>query len=205
MYQTFAPNNGSLGFVLADGDHALSRHEPTVSHALTIARGYPAPPRSVSNATGVQALAGALVVLTVCLPNSTHASPRNVEVVRANAPIVAAWSPLRRQARMEMESYFGLSDGWDGNDSVGIPRQTIGDALAFLARLPSSVSEPSAGATEDGQAEWYWKSERGLATVSFRNGRMSYYARTHEQLVRGSETSNSMTLPQDLIDALKNI
>lgn len=109
------------------------------------------------------------------------------------------------EAYSEMESYRGLPGGWDGEDSVGPSSETIDAAEAFLRNLPEQVSAPEAGATGDGYAEWYWRTPNGVATVSIKDRKISYYARSSGDSHKDSFWFDGHSLPQRLVHLLQDI
>lgn len=99
----------------------------------------------------------------------------------------------------EMRSYLSLVDGWDGPGSISPSKLTINIALSFLGALPKLASPPEAGATADGYAEWYWRSNVGVATVSFKGSRMAYYARAGAgHPVQDTVVFDGISIPADL-------
>lgn len=201
---TSAPIENSF-LVMDFGNVTSDNYTARATHTLSTPANDQTSPRLPARTVGRNMIAGTLAALTSFLPSQTNASPHNVEVVAASAPAVLSWSNRWKGARVEMETYFGLPVGWDGPETFGPSQETLGHAMAFLAKLPLDLAEPQAGATGEGRAEWYWKSGNGLATVSFLDGRMSYYARVDGAVVRGSEVAKSLTIPQGLIDLLRVI
>lgn len=113
--------------------------------------------------------------------------------------------PHQADAYAEMAGYKNLEEGWDGVDSVAPLESTIQTALNFLAALPASVAPTEPGATADGCAEWYWRSEHGLATVSFFNKKMVYYARNADTSTSGTIDFNGLSIPSDLAMVLESL
>jgi hypothetical protein len=103
------------------------------------------------------------------------------------------------EACLEMLSYASLEAGWDGENSVGPEPSSISSAVQFLLALPGEVASPEPGVTKDGDAEWYWKSGSGAATVSFRGNRVAYFARSDDQAVQGSVRFDGRSIPCGLL------
>lgn len=78
----------------------------------------------------------------------------------------------------ELLSYLDLSEGWDGFESVPVPRDAVLDALSFLDLRPGDIALPYPQIAPDGEVGFYWRSEDVFAEVGFYgDGEFSYYAK----------------------------
>lgn len=78
----------------------------------------------------------------------------------------------------ELLSYLDLSEGWDGFESVPVPRDAVLDALSFLDLRPGDVALPYPQIAPDGEVGFYWRTEDVFAEIGFYgDGEFSYYAK----------------------------
>ncbi|PYF06739.1 hypothetical protein C8J30_12421 [Rhodobacter viridis] len=149
--------------------------------------------------------AAAASLVTLCsLPSPTMAAlnPRD------SAHIMSSYlfAPQRfSDACKEMSSFYELEDGWDGIGSLAPTRSTIGSALAFLAALPGTLPAPEAGATADGDAEWYWRTPKGSGTVSFIESRMTYFFRNGPIKTKDAVEFDMRSIPSELLSAIASL
>lgn len=106
-------------------------------------------------------------------------------------------------AKAEMHSYEALTDGWDGQGSIAPDPSSIDTALEFIDALPFDIFPPEAGATPDGDVEWYWKTKNGVATVSISGRKISYYVRTRSGHVQGTQALVGQSVPHKLLSSLR--
>lgn len=148
---------------------------------------------------------GTVVALTATLNSPTMYAGGHHEVLQFESAQDLNFPLHQRAAVAEMQSYRGLPAGWDGPGSVGPSDETIDAALVFLSSLSPATKRPEAGATSEGSAEWYWRSQHGRAAVSFRNNRMTFYVRVGDKVESGSVRVNSLAWPAELLRMLQTI
>ena len=169
--------------------------------------GYNRPISEFSKLTGgvARTVVGTVVAVTASLHSPTINVGGHHEVLQIEAAPDLKVPYHQEGAAKEMQSYRGLPDGWDGPGSLAPSDRTIDTALVFLASLPLETHRPEAGATYEGSAEWYWRSSKGRAAVSFRDNLMTYYVRVGDRVESGSTKISSLSWPADLLKSLQLI
>ena len=164
----------------------------TISPQTIIARGTGV----ARTAVAAVSLIGIFSGLSPYLSEGTLSGAASLMALHSNPMLINQHFAL---AYEEMRSYLALVDGWDGPGSVSPSKLTITFALSFLGTLPKLASPPEAGVTADGYAEWYWRSNSGVATVSFKGSRMAYYARAAtDHPVQGTIVFDGKSIPAEL-------
>jgi hypothetical protein len=78
----------------------------------------------------------------------------------------------------ELLDYLNLPNGWDGYEGVPPKRQTIGDAIRFVKKLPKSIPLPKPMLGGSGVVGLYWDKQDIYADVCFAgDGTFWYYAK----------------------------
>lgn len=147
------------------------------------------------------------VVLTA---TSAHAVT-NVDYSTAtkNPTSAIEWQQVSiiEEAIAEMEAYGRLSDGWDGPWSLAPTPVVIRSAVAFLKGLAGvQMVEPEAIVSEDGTAGWSWRTDKGVASITFYpDGQYGYFARCDDstaKIAKGAERALDVA-PTDFRDCLQ--
>jgi len=99
-----------------------------------------------------------------------------------------------------------LNNGWNGSDSISPPLQTLADAEAF-ARLvfdAHAISEPIISPANDGEINFFWKTEFITLDLGFfGDGSYSYYAKTSDGIEYYMDDALASTdLPEEIIRKL---
>lgn len=108
-------------------------------------------------------------------------------------------------ARREMLSLRSLEDGWDGEGSERPSEVAVTQALLLLGLLPHDVPPPEAAPADDGTVDWFWRSGRNIAVVTFfKDGAVAYSVRTD-----GGEAGGAISLrgplPGGLVEGLRRL
>lgn len=109
-------------------------------------------------------------------------------------------------AANEMLSYLSLSKGWDGPQSVAPSKKAIGDAYAFVQRLPINNEIPEPTVYADGEVGWYWTKGDDVVSIVFNGeGRYAYFGRVKGKSVSSPSKEYGEMVPQELYSALGQI
>ena len=108
-------------------------------------------------------------------------------------------------ARVEMQGYDSLKEGWDGPDSQAPGVTEIFKAIEFLDALPPSVTSPSATISSEGRVSWYWMTSRAKIQISFiAGGRIAYYAFAEGLAPLRNVSVFDGEIPRSLLEIIRN-
>jgi len=112
----------------------------------------------------------------------------------------------KSESANEMLSYLSLSNGWDGPSSVAPSKKAIGDAFAFVQRLPINNEIPEPTVYADGEVGWYWTKGEDVVSIVFDgDGRYAYFGTVNGKSVRSPRKQYGDMIPQELYSALGQI
>ena len=66
-----------------------------------------------------------------------------------------------------MVEYLNLAEGWDGADSIIVPKLAVENALSFLSKFPLNLAPPTPMIAADGEVGLYWRHQSAYVEVEF--------------------------------------
>lgn len=92
-----------------------------------------------------------------------------VTATSAEFAFVVNTQPKFESLRSALHRYRGLTDGWDGDDSVAAKSEHIDALERILDLLPAGVQTPNPMIASDGEVGFYWKSPEFVADLVIEN------------------------------------